>query len=129
MIARVFEARRDVLISASLGLYAGAMALAPSAAVLAVIAAPLLLVPLGWALLNSRTLWIGLFLGAVILLPPLPIALGDSGPHPSLLLAGAGLGLGLLRLDEWRLPAPGVGGPLPLSPQTVFSDGEYSCGA
>ena len=38
-------------------------------------------------------------------LPPLPIALGDSGPHIAVLFAAAGLLVGLLRIHEWRFRA------------------------
>jgi O-antigen ligase len=42
------------------------------------------------------------FVGAALLLPPLPIAIGNSGPHPSLLLAAWGVLCGLIWLTEWR---------------------------
>ena len=53
--------------------------------------------------------WILAFLLAAILLPPLPIALGDSGPHPALLVAALGLFAGLLALRQWRIPADPLG--------------------
>jgi O-antigen ligase len=40
-----------------------------------------------------------------LLAPPLPIALGDTGPHVALVVAGAGLFIGVLRLGEWRARA------------------------
>src|SRR5581483_6479480 len=43
------------------------------------------------------------------LLPPLPIAIGDSGPHPSLLFAALGPLVGALRAGEWRPARSGVG--------------------
>jgi O-antigen ligase len=43
-----------------------------------------------------------LFFFTALLMPPLPIALGDTGPHPALLVAGMGVLVGLLRPDQWR---------------------------
>src|SRR5205814_5508345 len=45
-----------------------------------------------------------MFFCAAVLLPPLPIAWGDSGPHPSLAIAALGLLAGLMRLADWRVP-------------------------
>ncbi len=47
--------------------------------------------------------WVMAFLAAAVLLPPLPIPLGDSGPHPCLLFAALGLFAGLLWWGEWRI--------------------------
>ena len=59
---------------------------------------------------RSHRRWIALFLATALLLPPLPIPIGDSGPHPSLLFAAIGLFAGLLHAREWRWtgqsPAP-----------------------
>ena len=93
------------LIGAGFGLYAAVIALAPTLAAKAILVAPLVLVPLLWVLLSSSTAWVSLFFLCALLSPPLPIALGDSGPHIALLLAAAGLFIGLLRLAEWRFHA------------------------
>jgi O-antigen ligase len=45
---------------------------------------------------------------AALLLPPLPVPVGNSGPHPCLLLAALGLLSGLVRLPEWRVPPCGL---------------------
>src|SRR5215472_10270119 len=47
--------------------------------------------------------WLTLFFAAALLLPPLPIALGDSGPHACVLIAGIGLLLGTMSLAHWRI--------------------------
>lgn len=47
--------------------------------------------------------WLFLFLAAVLLLPPLPLPLGDSGPHAALLFAALGGAVGIARRREWRL--------------------------
>ena len=53
--------------------------------------------------LQSPDRWLGLFFFAALLLPPLPIALGDSGPHVALVFAALGLFAGLLRFSAWRI--------------------------
>src|SRR5712671_1105895 len=40
---------------------------------------------------------------APLMLPPLPIALGDSGPHVAIGFAAIGLFSGAVRLREWRI--------------------------
>jgi O-antigen ligase len=94
--------QRQVLAGAGLGIYASAVALAPGVTAKIVLCAPLLIIPLFWTLLRTPTAWLVLFFGCALLTPPLPIALGDSGPHVALLVAGAGLCIGFLRLSEWR---------------------------
>ena len=74
----------------ALGTYAALLAVLPDAARLALIA-PLALIALAWwILIGPPDRWLLAFLCAAALLPPLPIALGDSGPHPSLILAALG---------------------------------------
>jgi len=46
--------------------------------------------------------WLALFLVMAVLLPPLPFALGNTGPHLALLAAAAGVWIGLRRITEWR---------------------------
>jgi O-antigen ligase len=94
--------RRELLIGLTLGGYASAIALTPGVFPKALLAAPLLLIPLAWRLLATSTAWLTLFFACALLAPPLPIKLGDSGPHVALLIAGAGLFIGLLRLAEWN---------------------------
>jgi O-antigen ligase len=55
-----------------------------------------------WTLLSPQRWVKALFLSA-LLLPPLPILLGNSGPHPSLFFVAVGIFAGLLRLMEWRM--------------------------
>ena len=86
----------------AIGLYAALVALAPGLTGKAVLCAPLLGVPVVWRILRTPYAWLALFFASALLLPPLPIRLGDSGPHVALLFAAAGLLIGLLRLWEWR---------------------------
>jgi hypothetical protein len=46
--------------------------------------------------------WIAVFLVAALVLPPLPIPLGDSGPHPAVLAAGFGVLASLVYATRWR---------------------------
>lgn len=93
----------EILAGLTLGLYAALVALAPSVTWKAILCAPILAVPLVWRLLRTPNAWIALFFASALLLPPLPIPLGDSGPHVALLFAAAGLLIGLLRLSEWQI--------------------------
>jgi len=104
--------REQWLAGAGLGLYAAAVALVPGFAAKAILAAPLVAIPLFWYLLSSSTAWVLLFFLCALLTPPLPIALGDSGPHVALLVAVAGIFIGLLRLPEWRLRADTLSVPM-----------------
>src|SRR5690349_5422814 len=94
--------RRELLVGLGLGLYATAVALAPGVLPKVLLCAPLILIPLAWRLLATSTAWLTLFFACALLAPPLPIKLGDSGPHVALLVAAAGVFIGLLRLPEWR---------------------------
>lgn len=88
-----------------MGLYAAAVALAPGWGSKAILCAPLAAIPVAFWILGSPNRWLAGFLGCALLLPPLPIKLGDSGPHVALLFAAAGIAIGVLRLGEWRFRA------------------------
>jgi O-antigen ligase len=86
-----------------IGLWAAAIAVAPSLTAKALLAAPAVLVPLTWWTLHKPARWVALFFAAAWLLPPLPIRMGDSGPHVCLFFAALGLFSGLLWLPRWRI--------------------------
>jgi hypothetical protein len=88
------------------GVWAAAIALTPSLAGKAVLAAPAAAIPLVWWTVARPGRWIALFLATALLLPPLPIAIGDSGPHVCLLFAALGLFAGV------QLDIRGPGAPL-----------------
>ena len=90
------------------GAWAAAIALAPSLPAKALLAAPAVLVPGLWWSLQNPTRWLALFFGAVLLLPPLPIPIGDSGPHPGLVFAALGLFAGVLWMADWRIVPTGL---------------------
>jgi hypothetical protein len=100
--------RRGGWGAALLGVWAAAIAVAPSVAMKAVLAAPAALACVLWWVLQSPARWLALFFGAALLLPPLPIPLGDSGPHAAMLVAALGLLAGVLWLAEWRIVPTGV---------------------
>jgi O-antigen ligase len=96
------QSRKQLLAGLLVGVYAAAIALVPSLEAKALLCAPLIAIPILWRLLSTPTVWLALFLGCALLTPPLPIPLGDSGPHVAIAIAGVGLFIGLLRLGEWR---------------------------
>ena len=100
---------RELSVGCFLGLYAAAVALTPGVALKALLCAPLVAIPLGWSILRSKTVWLAWFFLCALLAPPLPIAWGDSGPHVAALFAAAGLLVGLLRADKWRIRADACG--------------------
>jgi O-antigen ligase len=99
--------RRELALGLLLGGGAGLTAVALSAAsglrnVLAFTIAAVL-VAAAWWMLNGASRWVTVFLGMALLLPPLPLSLGDAGPHPSLFAAAIGVWAGLARLSAWTL--------------------------
>ena len=92
------------LLATILGIYAAAIALAPRPAVALAMAAPLGIVPLAYWAILKRDQWLMFFFATALLLPPLPLALGNSGPHPALLFVIPGLIAGLFSLRSWRVP-------------------------
>jgi hypothetical protein len=99
-------------LSFSLGLWAAAIAVAPSLTGKAILAAPAVLIPAAWWTLARPARWLAVFFMSALLLPPLPIPIGDSGPHPALAIAALGLFAGILRLNEWRLKPSGLNAAL-----------------
>lgn len=97
------QRRSQFLAALAFGFWAAAIATAQSLPAKAALAAPAIVLPLAWWTLRKPARWLACFFVAVLLLPPLPIPVGDSGPHPSLFFAALGLFSGLLRLAEWRI--------------------------
>jgi O-antigen ligase len=95
---------RSALPAVTIALTAGSLAAAAkSPATLALVAAALIGAPVLWHAFAAPRHWPLVFCAAVILLPPTPFPIGDSGAHPSLLIAAAGLLAGLARAGEWRI--------------------------
>jgi O-antigen ligase len=57
---------------------------------------------LAW-MVSSSIAWLGLFLGAALLLPPLPVSFGNSGAHPAVVLAAFGVYAGLIFAHRWTV--------------------------
>ena len=104
--------RRHLLAPLALGAWAAAIAVAPTLAMKLVLAAPAVLLPLSVWTLEVPARWISCFFAAALLLPPLPIPWGDTGPHPSLWFAALGLAAGIFCLDRWSVPLSGLNGAL-----------------
>jgi hypothetical protein len=90
------------------GVWGAAIGVAPSLAIRGLLALPALLAPVLWWTLQYPARWLALFFGAALLLPPLPIPLGDSGPHAAMLVAALGFMAGIWWLAEWRIVPTGL---------------------
>jgi O-antigen ligase len=66
-------------------------------------AAPLAVALLVWVFRDPARWFVG-FAAASLLLPPLPLPWGDSGPHLAILFVLLGLWRGAARLEQWRVP-------------------------
>jgi O-antigen ligase len=118
----MIEARRIqlphwVFVSFAIGAYAALVASAPSLISRAALVAPPALAILAFWTLAAPHRWIAGFMAAALLLPPLPIPLGDSGPHPSLLFAAFGILAGALYIRDWHITT----GPFPRALVCLFS--------
>jgi hypothetical protein len=114
------------------GAWAAAIAVAPGLPLKALLAAPAVIAPLLWWTVQSPARWLAMFIAAALLLPPLPVPIGDSGPHPSLLFAALGPLCGILWLGEWRVLPTGLNGAFvalfgvllaSVAPAAVYSGG------
>lgn len=95
---------RLALPAVAIALTTGTLAAAAKSPMpLALAAAALIGAPALWHAFAAPRGWPLLFCAAVILLPPTPLPIGDTGAHPSLLIAAAGLLAGLARAGKWRI--------------------------
>ena len=60
-----------------------------------------------WVLGEPQRWWIG-FVATVLLLPPFPLAIGNAGPHVSLLFVALGVWCAIANFGRWRIEAEGV---------------------
>jgi O-antigen ligase len=93
----------QTLTGAALGCCAALVALAPDATSKLVLVIALSALPAAVWLLSCPVRWIGVFFVAAWLLPPLPIEMGNSGPHAAILVAAVGLLAGVVRLQGWKV--------------------------
>jgi hypothetical protein len=103
------ERRANVAAAVCCGAWGAAIAVVPGVAMKAVLAAPAILIPLTWWAFDRPARWLTAFFAAAFLLPPLPIPIGDSGPHLCLFFAALGLLAGAVWLGDWRIEGSGVG--------------------
>lgn len=99
-------------LAAGFGLWAAAIAIAPDVGTKAALSAPAAIAPAAWWTIARPGRWLTLFLATALLLPPLPVAIGDSGPHLCLLFAAMGLFSALLWGRDWRIHTTGPGAAL-----------------
>ena len=98
----------DARAGAAIGILAAAIALAPSLEWKLALCVALAAIPVLFWTLAVASRWIYLFFVAALLLPPLPVALGNSGPHVAVLFAGIGLWVGILSLNRWTIRMDGL---------------------
>ena len=97
------ELPRNFWIAGALGAYACLIAAAPTPTAAIAWSAPLVAIPLIYWILQTATRWLWCFFFAALLLPPLPFAIGNTGPHVGVAFALLGLVSGALRVRDWRL--------------------------
>jgi O-antigen ligase len=100
--AEVFPLRRAVPAIVIGAMAASSILLLPMGGA-AVLTAGLCLLPLGWYAFSVPYRWLAWFFGTALLLPPLPLPGGDTGLHPSVMLAALGVLAGISRVDRWRI--------------------------
>jgi O-antigen ligase len=88
--------RGQIAAGAVLGSCAALIALTPSLAIKASVGAVLIAIPALWWMLREPGRWLAWFFVSALLLPPLPVNIGDAGPHVALLFAGCGLLIGAI---------------------------------
>ncbi len=92
----------DGLVSVAVAGWAAVIATAPDTATKVFLAAPVPLLTGAWWTLLEPSRWIHVLFFCLILLPPLPIDLGNSGAHVAPLILLAGIAGGVLRSAEWK---------------------------
>src|ERR1017187_5891044 len=136
--ARFAGTRGRLLAPIGLGVWAAAIALAPGLPAKALLAAPAALVPFFWWTFSTPARWLTVFLAVALLTPPLPIPIGDSGPHPCLAVAALGLFAGLLWLPAWRFVPSGLASAfvallgavlLSVAPAAIYSGAQAAAGS
>jgi O-antigen ligase len=95
--------RGQIAAGAVVGSCAALIAVRPGFAIKAALCAVMIAIPLLWWMLRVPSRWLSLFFVAALLLPPLPVNIGDAGPHVAILFAGCGLLVGLVHAVPLRL--------------------------
>lgn len=95
--------RRWLLPGFAIGTVAAGIAIRPESLLALVALAAVLLAAFAWWAWGGYDRWFVGFAVATCLLPPLPIALGTTGPHIALVAALLGLWIGLAHFTTWRI--------------------------
>jgi len=88
--------RRDIAAGMMFGTCAALIALSHGNSLKAAACAVPVAIGVLWWMLLEPTLWLSLFFATALLLPPLPIDLGNAGPHIAILIAACGLLVGMI---------------------------------
>ena len=88
--------RGQIAAGVLVGSCAALIAVRPGMAVKASLCAAMIAIPVLWWMLREPGRWLKLFFVSALLLPPLPVNIGDAGPHVAILFAGCGLLVGLI---------------------------------
>jgi O-antigen ligase len=102
---------RGAVFPATLGVWAAAIALAPSPASKLILFLPGVAAAIIFWILLRPSRWLYLLFFCLLALPPFPARGGDSGLHIAPLAGGIGVLVGLLRPHDWR----NLKGRLPLA--------------
>src|SRR3954465_11260730 len=102
------RSRCHYAVPIALGIWAAFIALVPTITAKLLWSAPIVIAALCWWCFLHPQRWLLLFLCALVVLPPLPIPLGDSGPHPALAILVFGLFVCAFRLHKWKTNFPPV---------------------
>lgn len=104
MTPRGFELRRPSapLFAIALGVWSAMVALMPSTTGKLLLVIPLVLAALFYWIILRPSRWLVAFFFCLLLLPPLPLPLGNSGVHVAPLFALLGGLAGLVWIREWR---------------------------
>jgi O-antigen ligase len=97
------DERRLIFAGVALGSCAALIASIPRVEVKIAATVALMAIPLLWWMLRAPGRWLALFFLSALLLPPLPVNLGDVGPHVAILFAGCGFLIGLIHLVPIRV--------------------------
>ncbi len=100
--------RAPIAAGILMGSCAAPIAVMPGIAIKAALCAVLMMILLFWWMLLEPSRWLVLFFVSALLLPPLPVNIGDAGPHVALVFAGCGVLIGLIHAVPLRLNRLGV---------------------
>jgi O-Antigen ligase len=103
MIRTTVHPKSQLFGGAVIGAIAASVVLLPSIAAKLAVCALLATVPFLVWITARPDRWLYAFFATALLLPPLPVELGNSGPHVAIVFALAGLWIGLLYIVDWRL--------------------------